>query len=157
MEKMIFSPAEFVGIIEDTVNKGGSMPLVVTGVSMSPFLKDGEDTVWLEACKESDFKRGKILLFRREDGKIVLHRVRNVKSDGTLIMNGDAQYWCEDIKKEQALAVVTYIEKNGKKISCNSLRYKFRAEVWQLLKPLRPLIFRVQRKLKRTFGKSEQT
>lgn len=155
MEKIICSPTEFVGIIEETVNKGGSMPLVVTGNSMNPFLKDGKDTVWLEACTETSFKRGKILLFRREDSKIVLHRVRNIKADGTLIMNGDAQYWCEDIKKEQALAIVTYIEKNGKKISCNSLKYKIRIEVWQILKPLRPFIFRVYRKLKKTFGKSE--
>lgn len=155
MEKLICSSAEFVGIIEDTVKKGGSMPLVVTGNSMKPFMKDGRDTVWLEACKASDYKRGKILLFRREDGKIVLHRVRKVMPDGVLLMNGDAQYWCEEIKKEQTLAVVTYIEKDGRKIFCNSLKYRFITEVWQLLKPLRPLIFRVQRKIKKVIGKSE--
>ncbi len=155
MEKLICSPTEFVGIIEDTLNEGGKMPLVVTGNSMNPFLKDGKDVVWLEKCRESDFKRGKILLFRRSGGKIVLHRVLKVKPDGTLIMNGDAQFWCEDIKKEQALAAVTHIEVNGKKISCNSLAYRFRTAVWQCLKPLRPLIFRVYRKLKRIFGKSE--
>lgn len=155
MEKLICSSAEFAEIIEDTVNKGGSIPLVVTGKSMNPFLKDGKDTVWLEACTESSFKRGKILLFRREDGKIVLHRVRKVMPDGVLVMNGDAQYWCENIKKEQALAVVTYIEKNGKNKPCNSLIYKIKIEVWQLSKPLRPFIFRVQRKIKRIFSKSE--
>lgn len=155
MEKLICSSAEFVGIIEDTVNNGGSMPLIVTGNSMNPFLKDGKDTVWLEACTETSFKRGKILLFRREDGKIVLHRVRQVMSDGVLVINGDAQYWCENIKKEQVLAVVTCIEKNGKKKSCDSLIYKIKIEAWQLLKPLRPLIFRVQRKIKRIFSKSE--
>lgn len=155
MEKLICSSAEFVGIIEETVKKGGSMPLVVTGNSMNPFMKDGRDTVWLEACKDSDYKRGKILLFRREDGKIVLHRVRKVMPDGILVMNGDAQYWCEEIKKEQALAVVACIEKNGRKIFCNSLKYRFITEAWQLLKPLRPLIFRVWRKIKKVFSKSE--
>ena len=115
MEKLIWTSAEFIGIIEDTVKKGSSMPLVVTGNSMEPFMKDGRDTVWLECCKDSDYKRGKILLFKREDEKIVLHRVRKVMPDDVLIMNGDAQYWCEEIKKEQALAVVTYIEKKRKK------------------------------------------
>ena len=126
------------------------MPLIVTGNSMRPFIKDGRDTVWLEACKDSDYKRGKILLFRREGGKFVLHRVRKVMPDGTLVMNGDAQYWCESIKKEQVLAVVTYIETNGKKRSCNSMRYKFGIEVWQILKPLRPWIFRAQRIIKKS-------
>ncbi len=155
MEKLICSSTEFVRIIEDTVKKSGSMPLVVTGNSMNPFMKDGRDTVWLEDCKALDYKRGKILLFKREDGKIVLHRVRKVMSDGILVMNGDAQYWCEEIKKEQVLAVVTYIERNGKKTSCNSLTYKIKIELWQLLKPVRPLIFKVQRKIKKVFGKSE--
>lgn len=152
MEKLIYSSAEFAEIIEDTIKAGGSVPLVVTGHSMNPFLKDGKNTVWLKACEEVDFKRGKILLFRRTDGKIVLHRVRKVLSDGELVMNGDAQYWCENIKKEQAVAVVTYIEKNSKKKSCNSLVYKAVIEVWQLLKPLRPYIFRVQRKIKKIFS-----
>ena len=155
MEKLIYSSAEFAEIIEDTIKLGGCVPLVVTGHSMKPFLKDGKNIVWLKACTEADFKRGKILLFRRTDGKVVLHRVRKVLSDGELVMNGDAQYWCENIKKEQAVAVVTYIEKNGKKKSCNSLVYRLIVEVWQLLKPLRPCIFRVQRKIKKIFSQSE--
>lgn len=152
MEKLIYSSAEFAEIIEDTIKAGGCVPLVVTGNSMNPFLKDGKDTVWLKVCTESDFKRGKILLFRRTDGKIVLHRVRKVLPDGELVMNGDAQYWCENIKKEQAVAVVAFIEKNGKKKSCDSLIYRMRTEAWQILKPLRPYIFRIQRKIKKILG-----
>lgn len=155
MEKLICSQAELADIIEETVNSGGTMPLVVTGNSMKPFMKDGENTVWLEACRDSDYKRGRILLFRREDGKFVLHRVRKVMSDGNLVMNGDAQYWCEVIKKEQALAVVTNIETNGKKQSCNSVIYRLKVEVWQTLKPFRPYIFRIMRKIKKIIGHSE--
>lgn len=151
MEKMIYSPTEFVGIIEDTIKSGGIVPLVVTGNSMRPFMKDGKNTVWLRACTEKDLRRGKILLFRRTDGAIVLHRVRKILDDGGLLMNGDAQYWCETIKKEQALAVVEYIETNGKKKACSSLGYRAKIEIWQLLKPLRPYIFAVRRKLGKIF------
>jgi hypothetical protein len=70
-------------------------------------------------------------------------------------MHGDAQYWCEEIKEEQVLAVVTFIERNGKKTSCNSLTYKIKIELWQLFKPVRLLLCRVQRKIKKVFGKSE--
>lgn len=152
MEKLICSSADFAEIIEETINAGSCVPLVVTGNSMKPFLKDGKNTVWLEACAESDFKRGKILLFRRKSGAYVLHRVRKVLSDGTLVMNGDAQYWCENIKKEQAIAAVTYIETNGKKKSCSSLVYRIRTEIWQVLKPLRPYIFGFVRKIKKLFS-----
>ena len=155
MEKIICTSAEFVEIIEGAVKKGGTMPLVVTGNSMKPFMVDGRDTVWLEACRDSDYKRGKILLFKREDEKIVLHRVRKILPDGTLVMNGDAQYWCEEIKKEQVLAVVTFIERDGKKTSCNSLTYKIKIELWQIFKPVSLLIYRVKQKNKKNFGKSE--
>ena len=155
MEKLICTSAEFIEIIEDAVKKGGSMPLVVTGDSMNPFMKDGRDTVWLEACKTSDYKRGKILLFRREDGKVVLHRVKKIFPDGILVMHGDAQYWCEEIKEEQVLAVVTFIERNEKKTSCNSLIYKIKIEFWQFFKSVRLLIYRVKQKIKKIFGKSE--
>lgn len=156
MEKMIFSSAELTELIDITVNKGGSMPLVVTGNSMRPFMRDGKHTVWLEACKDPDYKRGKILFFRRTDGRYVLHRVRKVLPDGELLMNGDAQYWCENIKKEQAVAVVTYIESKGKKISCNSLIYRIIIEIWQLLKPVRPYIFAANRKIKKLTGRTER-
>lgn len=156
MEKLICSSAEFVGLIEETVGSGGTMPIVVTGNSMRPFLKDGEHTVWLERCTDSDFKRGRILLFRRTNGKIVLHRVRVVRPDGVLVMNGDAQNWCENIEKNQVLAVVTHIEANGKKKPCNLLCCRILTEIWQLLMPVRPFIFRVVRKISRTFRKSER-
>lgn len=156
MEKLICSSAEFVGLIEETVGSGGTMPIVVTGNSMRPFLKDGEHTVWLERCTDSDFKRGRILLFRRINGKIVLHRVRKVRPDGVLVMNGDAQNWCENIEKNQVLAVVTHIEANGKKIPCKSLFYRMRTEIWQLLMPVRPFIFRAARKIRRMFRKLER-
>ncbi len=156
MEKLICSSAEFVGLIEETVGSGGTMPLVVTGNSMRPFLKDGEHTVWLERCTDSDFKRGRILLFNRAGGKIVLHRIIKVRSDGILVMNGDAQNWCESIEKKQVIAVVTHIEANGKKKSCSSLCYRMRTEIWQLLMPVRPYIFRVIRKIRRMFRKSEK-
>ncbi len=156
MEKLICSSAEFVGLIEETVGSGGTMPIVVTGNSMRPFLKDGEHTVWLERCTDSDFKRGRIFLFRRTNGKIVLHRVRKVRPDGVLVMNGDAQNWCENIEKNQVLAVVTHIEANGKKKPCKSLFYRMRTEIWQLLMPVRPFVFRIVRKIKRTFRKPER-
>ncbi len=141
------SSAQFVENFKDIINDGGCVPLIVTGNSMLPFLANGRDTVWLSACKNEDLKKGKILLFERDNGNLVLHRVKRLLSQDKLEMNGDAQYWCETIKKEQVIAAVSHIEKNGKKISCNSIMYIIRVRLWQALKPLRPLIFKVWRKL----------
>lgn len=143
MEKFICSTAEIADALETTINDGGCIPLVVTGNSMNPFLKDGRDTVILRKCTEADFKRGKILLFRRENGALILHRVRKVLPDNKLLMNGDAQYWCETVDKTQVIAVASEIERNGKTIPCKS------NTLWHVLKPLRSYIFRVWRKIRK--------
>ena len=143
MEKMIFSSYEITNSIKDTLAAGGSFPLVVTGTSMQPFLRHGEDVVWLRACNPSDIKKGAILLFERVDSSLILHRVNKILPDGKLMMNGDAHKWCEKISPEQVVAVVSEIEKNGKKLSCSSPWYRFRVFVWQLLRPMRYYILRI--------------
>ncbi len=143
MEKFICSAADVADSIEKTINDGGAVSLVVTGNSMSPFLKDGRDTVILEKCSEKDFARGKILLFKRQNGALVLHRVRKVLTDNRLEMNGDAQYWCETVEKSQVIGVVTKIFREGKELPCT------KNTLWHILKPLRPIIFRAVRKIKK--------
>ncbi len=145
MENITLSSAQFAEAFKDIINEGGCVPLIVTGNSMLPFLSHGKDTVWLSVCKNEDLKKGRVLLFEREDGSLVLHRVKKVLSQDKLEMNGDAQYWCEIIKREQVIAKVIYIEKNGKKIPCNSLSYKIKVWLWQALKPARPIMFKIRR------------
>lgn len=143
MEKFICSAADVADSIEKTINDGGAVSLVVTGNSMSPFLKDGRDTVVLEKCSEKDFARGRILLFKRQNGALVLHRVRRILTDNRLEMNGDAQYWCETVEKSQVIGVVTKIFRDGKVLPCT------KNTLWHILKPLRPIIFRAVRKIKK--------
>ncbi len=149
MDSISLSSAQFADAFKDIISDGGLVPVVVTGNSMLPFLVHGKDTVWLRAYEKEDLKKGKILLFQRENGALVLHRVKRVLPQNKLEINGDAQYWCETIKNEQVIAVVAYIEKNNKKISCDSLLYKIKVWLWQSLKPLRPVIFSIRRKFSR--------
>ncbi len=147
MEKLVCSASDFTQMLEDTLNDGAVVPLCVTGTSMRPFLLEGRDTVWLSRCCSEDIKRGSIVLFRRSDGTLVLHRIRRVKSDGELTVNGDAQSWCEAVEASRVIAVVRYIERNGSKINCAGGGFRFRSEIWQLSKPCRPFLLKVWRKL----------
>lgn len=150
MENLVFSSAEFAETIENLMVVNGTMPIVVTGNSMNPFLIDGRDIVWLRAHSQTDLKRGKILLFKRSDGTFVLHRVRKVLPDNILLMNGDAQTWCEKIETHQVVAVVTEIERNSKKRRCGT---KF---LWHIAKPLRPVLLMVWRKAGIIYGKNKR-
>ena len=149
MEKLVCTAAQFTADYEKIIADGGVIPLVVSGSSMNPFLVDGKDTVWLCAPDIKTVRKGSVLLFRRESGVLVLHRVRRVLPDGMLVMNGDAQKWCETVDPSQIVAVVSHTEKNGKKISCNSPAYKFLCAVWRFMMPVRPYLLGLWRRLRK--------
>ena len=149
MENITFSAAQFTATTENLLQSGGTIPLTVTGNSMNPFLIDKKDTVWLKAHSEADIKTGKILLFKKTDGSIVLHRVRRILPDGYILMNGDAQLQCEKIKPEQVIAVATHLQRNSKK------RLLKKRPFWHILYPLRPLILKFWRKLRVIYGKNK--
>ena len=146
---MIFSSDEIANSIKETIAAGGHFPLVVTGTSMQPFLKNGEDVVWLRACTLSDVKKGAILLFERVDGSLVLHRVNEILPDRRLVMGGDGQTWNEKIDPDNVIAVVDSVEKNGKKIPCGALRYRLKVALWLWLKPVRYYIMKIYKMFRR--------
>lgn len=148
MEKIVYSTDQFTDLFKDMINDGASVPLGVTGTSMRPFLVQDRDVVWLRACRQDDLKRGSIVLFKRNDGSVVLHRIRKVLKDGTLFMNGDAQTWCEKTTASSVLAVVVQIERNSEKIDCSEREFVFKSELWQLAKPVRPLLLKVWNRFK---------
>lgn len=155
MNKIELSTSEVSASLEEIINAGGHLTICVSGSSMNPFLVHGRDSVRLIKHRPQDFKKGSILLFKRNSGEFVLHRVKRVLSDGSLIMNGDAQVWCEQISPVQVIAAVSDIECNGKLISCKSLKYRTKIFVWQLLFPLRSPVLRVRNKLRQIKHKKD--
>lgn len=114
-----------------------ALPLVVSGGSMTPFLIHGRDTVWLSRL-ERPARRGDILLYQRRSGSYVLHRVWKVCPDGTCTMVGDAQTQLEHgIGADQVIAIVTAVERKGKKILPGSFWWAFFEKFWIRVVPLR--------------------
>lgn len=58
------------------------------------------------------YRCGSILLFQRDDGRYVLHRLLRLPPDGRLLMNKDAQTSTEQIRPEQVLAADSDILRN---------------------------------------------
>ena len=147
MDKLIFSGKAIAPQLTDAISAGGRICLVVTGSSMTPFLKHGRDTVYLRAWEEKNLKLGQILLFQRPDQSLVLHRIRKILPDRKLLMNGDAQAWCEIISTEQVLAVVSSVERKGRHISCDSIGFWLWNCLWYPTRPIRPILFKLRRVL----------
>ena len=113
-----------------------SLPLVITGGSMSPFLIGGRDTVYLSRPSRP-IRRGDAVLYRRKSGGYVFHRVYRVSKEG-LTMVGDAQTVLEPgIQPDQIIAIMTAADRNGKHLSPGQFWWDFFEKIWIRILPIR--------------------
>ena len=113
-----------------------ALPLIVSGNSMSPFLIHGRDTVYLSRLTRP-VRRGDILLYQRRNGAYILHRVWKVEN-GICTMVGDAQVQLEPgIQGDQIIAIVTAVERKGKRMAPGSFWWEFFEKIWIRMVPLR--------------------
>lgn len=135
-----------LALLEET----DAVPLMISGSSMTPFLVHGRDTVYLSKVQQPP-KRGDMILYRRDNGAYVLHRIYGAdKNSYTLV--GDAQTLLEPgIRPEQVLAVVTAVRRKGKLLQKGSFWWDFFEKVWIRMVPLRPAVRAGYTCLKRLF------
>lgn len=94
------------------------------------------DTVYLSKVTRP-LKRGDMILFRRDSGDYILHRIFKEKN-GIYTLVGDAQTWTEPVRPEQVKALVTAVRRKGKLLRKGSFWWMFFETVWIRLVPLRP-------------------
>lgn len=123
--------------------------ITVTGTSMNPMLKHKRDKVVLTNCDKFNLKKGDIPLYKRSNGKYVLHRIVKV-NEKSYDLCGDNQYDIEkSVPKTAVIAVVKSFERNGKMYECNDIRYRIYWHLWILSIPFRRLIQKVRLRLRR--------
>ena len=133
---------ELLALLEQT----DSVPLTISGNSMSPFLVHGRDTVFLSKITRP-LKKGDMIFYRRQNGQYVLHRICRVHPDGYDLV-GDAQTRIEPgIRPEQVLAIVNTVRRKGTLLKKGDFRWDFFEGVWLRMIPLRPLACRIYGRL----------
>ena len=132
LDPQVLMPA-LLALLEETE----TVPLVISGSSMTPFLVHGRDTVYLSKVTVP-LKRGDMILYRRDSGDYILHRIFRAEGD-TYTLVGDAQTMLEPgIRADQVLAVVTAVRRKGKLLKKDSFWWDFFEKVWIRMVPLRP-------------------
>ena len=135
------------------LNEGHNLKIPLSGLSMYPLLVGGRDEAVISTVQGKKLKRGDIVLYVREDGTQVMHRIHHIKSN-TFFMLGDAHTWIEGpIKKEAVLAVAVAVIRKGKMVLCNRFDYKIISAFWLFVRPLRPMIICAARSLLRILKK----
>lgn len=133
-----------LGLLDET----DCVPLIISGNSMTPFLVHGRDTVYLSKA-EMPLKRGDMVLYQRDNGAYILHRVLLVK-DNLYTMVGDAQIHTEPgIRPDQIRAVVTAVRRKGKLLQKGNFWWEFFGKVWIRMVPLRPAVGKIYSTVRR--------
>ena len=133
----VLSAEELMPPLLQLLEETDSVPLIISGSSMNPFLVHGRDTVYLSKIHHP-LNRGDMILYRRHSGQYVLHRIYRAEP-GSYTLVGDAQTALEHgIRREQVLALVTAVRRKGKLLGPGSFWWEFFQKVWIRMIPLRP-------------------
>lgn len=139
-------------LMEEILSQGNSVEITVTGNSMRPLFRHKVSRVRL--APPGELKRGDVPLYRRDNGRFVLHRIVSLQGE-TFTCCGDNQWHLEpNLRPDQVLAVMTDFSRKGERwTSCQSSLYGLYWRVWVWVRPLRRLVFGGLRRVRRALIK----
>ena len=135
LEKKSMHLDDLMPLIREQLDSGASVRIHPRGTSMLPMIREGVDSVVLSKLPEKLAKYD-VILYQRENGQYVLHRLVNAGEPYTFI--GDNQFDKEDgITREQLIARVSSFYRGDKKIGVDKPLYRFYCVAWYNSKGLR--------------------
>lgn len=141
----------YLGMLKELLlDQGKEVSILVSGGSMTPFLIHQRDKVLLSPVS-GPLKRGDVVMYQRDDGLYVLHRIVRLQKDGKYVLCGDAQIQLEpNVCREQIFARVSAIERKGTWIGEKSIFWWFFMQVWSRVIPARHLLMKMYSFVKRS-------
>ena len=129
--------------IEQLLKNGTAVQLKPQGYSMYPLFHPGRDEAIIETYPVDQLRRGDVILYRRDQGILVLHRICRITSDGFYLV-GDNQTEIEGpLRPDQIRGKMTGVVRNGKSFSVSHPLYRVFSSIWLFLRPIRPLFWRI--------------
>ncbi|MCD7847981.1 MAG: S24/S26 family peptidase [Oscillospiraceae bacterium] len=133
------------------LESSGFIVIPIKGVSMNPLLYSFKSHVLIEKLQGRP-EINDVVLYVRDDGTQVLHRVISFDGDVALI-RGDNTYSLERVPLSDIKGVAKSFWRSGKEnsheISVDDRSYKLYVRFWNFIFPIRKLWFRAKNKLKR--------
>ena len=122
-------------LMQERFQLGHSVRFSPRGTSMLPMLRQGIDSVELSPLPET-LKKYDLPLYRREDGKFILHRI--IGAGTTYTCMGDNQFTPEPgLRRDQMIALVTAFYRGEKRYSVSHPIYRLYCRFWYHSRHLR--------------------
>ncbi len=117
--------------IERSINELGYAVAPIAGTSMMPLLKEGRDRVELEPCSQERLKKGDVVLYKKNDGTLVLHRIIKTENREFFTVLGDHQFKnAERVNKNQIIAVACGFFIKGRYVTEKTRWYRMYKKIW---------------------------
>ena len=144
IKKLVGYPMkELVPLITDLLKDGKDVIITARGNSMRPMVKNLRDALILTSYK-GNAEVGDVILYKRESGALVLHRIVDKSEDGSYVLMGDFQLVREEgIKESQILASLSGYIRKGRTVLCSSKRYQRYKNRWTGSKTRRKLYIKL--------------
>lgn len=115
---------------EQELDTHGFLIYTTAGCSMRPFLRSGEDLVCIERKSPDRCRKYDAILYRRDNGRYVLHRVVKVRPDSYTLCGDNCWSLEPGICEDQVLGVLTGVIRKGRKIDVNRWQYRLAVRIW---------------------------
>ena len=136
--------------------EGTKVPVEIklAGASMEPLIRMNRDTVEIiPLCREP--KEGDIVLFERQDGAYVVHRVYRVDAERIVTLGDHCENPDPPVPKEKVLGLVSRIRRGKKVIEADSERQRRHGRIGMKLLPLRKRWLHLKLVVKKNLGKQK--
>ncbi len=138
----IVSLSDLYPLIKEQLENGGSASFTIRGISMTPMLKNGVDSVRI-VSPQFPLKKYQIPFYRRADGSFILHRVIKIKKDG-YVCRGDHQFVKEyGVTDDMIIGVTEAYTHNGQWKNMTSFSQRVYSFFRVNSAPVRFLLFRI--------------
>ena len=139
--------------IEALLLQGSAVQFKPQGYSMYPLFVHGRDQAVVAPVNAEQLKRGDVVLYRRDESILVLHRIWKHRGDRFYLV-GDNQKEIEGpLRPDQMRGILVEIVRNGRRFSVKNPIYRILSALWLLLRPLRPLLSHIAAGCKRLLSK----
>lgn len=132
----------YLSFLKEMIEQNMDVSIVISGNSMSPFLVNQRDVIYLSKINRK-LKKGDLVLYQRLSGQYVVHRIVKVKKSGYYLA-GDNQIAIEGpILDKQIFGLVTKVKRKGKWIEAGNFWWEFFEHVWIWVLPWRMIILNI--------------
>ena len=117
--------------IERSIKELGYAVAPIAGTSMMPLLKEGRDRVELKPYCHERLKKGDVVLYKKNDGTLVLHRIIKTENREFFTVLGDHQFNNDErVNNNQIIAVACGFFIKGRYVTEKTRWYRMYKKIW---------------------------